>query len=70
MIDRLDGFRAAYPTATGEVADFDFCFGIDGDSQRVGIVRRQGAGGLDIVEDGVGFGDFFSGRAFRTRRSR
>jgi len=70
VIEGLHGFGAAGLTATGELADFDFRLGIEGDSQRVRFVRSPGTGGLDVLEDRVGFGNFFSGRVFKTRRSR
>ena len=70
VIHGLDGFGAACLAVAGECADLDFRFGIDGDSQRVRVGRRLGTGGVDVVEDGVGFGNFFSGRVLRTRRSR
>jgi hypothetical protein len=70
MIDGLDGVGAAGRARAGEGADLNFRFGIDGNSQRVRVGRRRDPGGLDVVEDGVGLGDFFSGRALRTRRRR
>ena len=70
MIDGLNGFGATCRAAAGEVADLDFRLGIDGDSQRVRSGRRLGTGGMDVVEDRVGFGEFFWGRVLRTRRSR
>jgi hypothetical protein len=70
VIEGLQGCGAACRTTTGEGADFDFRLGIDGDPQRFRVVRGFDAGSVDVVEDGVGFGNFFSGRAFRTRRSR
>lgn len=70
VINGLHGFGTACLAVPGEFADFDFRFGIDGDSQRVRVGCRLGTGGLDVLEDRVGFGDFFSGRVLRTRRSR
>ena len=70
VINGLHGFDAPCRAFPGKFADLDFRFGIDGNSQRVRVGRRLGTGGLDVVEDGVGFGNFFSGRALRTRRSR
>jgi hypothetical protein len=69
----IDGLYSGLPTCvttTGEVADLDLRFGVDGDPQRVRVGGRSGTGGSDVLEDGVGFGDLFSGRAFNTRRSR
>ncbi len=70
VINGLHGLGAACLAVTGEFADLDFRFGIDGDSQRVRVGRRLGTGGLDVLEDRVGFGYFFSGRVLRTRRRR
>jgi hypothetical protein len=70
VIDGLHGLGAACLAMAGEVADLDFRFGIEGDSQRVRVGRGLGTGVLDVVEDRVGFGNFFSGRVLRTRRSR
>ena len=70
MIEGLYRRRPACLAAPAKSADLDFRLGVDGDSQGVGVVRRAPAGFLDVVEDGVGLGNFFSGRALRTRRSR
>ena len=70
VIEGFQRFGRTRFTAAGERADLDFGLGIAGDPQRVRLGRRPGAGALDALEDGVGFGDFFSGRAFKTRRSR
>jgi hypothetical protein len=70
VIEGFHRFDAACLAAAGEVADFDFRLGIDGDSERVRIGRRLGTGGVDVLENRVGFGNFFSGRVLRTRRSR
>ena len=70
VIDGLQGFGAACLAVAGEFADLDFRFRIDGDSQRVRVGCRLDPSGLDVLEDRVGFGNFFSGRALRTRRSR
>ena len=70
MIDGFHGFGAAGLAVAGELADLDFGFGIEGDSQRIRVGRRLGPGGLDVLEDGIGLGNFFSGRVLRTRRSR
>ena len=70
VIEGFQGFTATCLTAPGEVADFDFRLGIEGDSQGVWFAGGSNAGILDVLEDRVGFGDFFSGRVLRTRRSR
>jgi len=70
MIESLDRLRSPCQALTGEGADFDFGFGIDGDAERVRLARRQDTDALDVLEDRVGFGNFFSGRVFKTRRSR
>jgi hypothetical protein len=70
VIQGLHGLGTACLAVAGEFADLDFRFGIDGDSQRVWVGYRLGTGGLDVLEDRVGFGNFFSGLVLRTRRSR
>ena len=70
VIDSLQSFGTACLAVAGEFADLDFRFGIDGDSQRVRVGCRLAPSGLDVLKDRVGFGNFFSGRALRTRRRR
>jgi hypothetical protein len=70
VIDRLHRFGTAGLTVPREVANLDLRLGVDGDSQRVRVFRRLDSGRLDVCEDRIGLGNFFSGRAFRTRRSR
>ena len=70
VIDDLHGFEAARRAAAGEVADLDFRLGINGDSQRIGVGCRFGTGVLDVLENGIRFGNFFSGLVLRTRRRR
>jgi hypothetical protein len=64
VIDGLHRLGAPRLAVTREFADLDLGLGVDGDSQPVGIGRRLVAGALDVSEDRVGLGDFFSGRVF------
>ena len=70
VIERPDRSGSAGFAASGEVADLDLGLGVDGDPQGVGGGRCPGAGFPDVLEDRVGLGDFFSGRALSTRRRR
>ena len=70
VVERLHRLGPACPAAAAEFADFDFRLGIEGDPQRFRVARGPGPGGVDVGEDRVGLGNFFSGRALRTRRSR
>jgi len=70
VIDGLHRFGTTCLAAAGEFADLNFRLGVDRDSQRVRSGRCLGTGRCDVLEDRVGFGNFFSGRVLRTRRRR
>jgi hypothetical protein len=70
MIQSLDRLSGTQTPPSGEVADLDFGLCIDGNPQGFRVCRGPIVGCVDVFEDGVGFGDFFSGRVFRTRLSR
>ena len=70
VIERGHRFGSAGLAAPRKFVDFDFGLGIEGNPQGVRLVRGAAAGFAEVLEDGVGFGNFFSGRAFWTRRRR
>ena len=70
VVEGLGGFARARPAAAGEISDLDLGLGVEGDPQGVRVGRRPRPGLPEAVEDGVGLGDFFSGRASRTGRRR
>jgi hypothetical protein len=70
VVEGFDRLGPAGFAAAGEFADLDLGLGVEGDPQGVGLGGRPGAGVPDVLEDRVGLGNFFSGRAFWTRRSR
>jgi len=57
VVERLN--RHATLAATRELADLDGRLGIAGDQQLVFRLCGFLANALDLVEDGVGLGDFF-----------
>ena len=61
------GFSARQ-AAPREGADLHFGLGIERNPQRFGFAGPSSVGLVEVVEDGVGFGDFFWGAVFRTRR--
>jgi hypothetical protein len=53
-----------------EGADLHFGLGIDRDAQRFRVLRGVRVDLPQVLEDGVGFGNFFLGSVLRTRRNR
>ena len=60
----------ACPPTTRERPDGDFGLPVDRDSQAGRVVPCSFAGGVDVVEDRVGLGNLFLGRALITGRNR
>jgi len=46
-------------TPAGEGADLYLRFGVEGDAQCFWVLRGLRVNVLEVLEDGIGFGDFF-----------
>ena len=70
VIGRSHGLLAASHATSRKLPDLNLGLGIQGNPKRSRLLGRLRVNVLQVLEDRVGFGNFFSGRALRTRRSR
>lgn len=68
VIGRRHMLVAASDAASREFADFYLGLGVQGNMQRVRLMVGLRVNVLQVIEDGVGLGDFFWGLLLRTRR--
>ena len=68
MIQSLLSLAASAHPSPRKVTYLDFGLGIKRDSQCFGVFRTLDVDFLEIVENGVGFGNLFLGWVLRTRR--
>ena len=59
VVGRANGFGATSLAPTREIADLHLGFGVEGDAERFRVVCGLRVDVLQMVEDGVGGGDFF-----------
>jgi hypothetical protein len=68
VIERRHGLLAASDAASRKLADLHLGLGVQGNTQRLWLLGDFRVNLLQVVEDGVGLGNFFGGLVLRTRR--
>lgn len=68
VIECRHGFLTARVAAARKRADLHLGLGVQGNSQRLRLLGDFRVNLLQVVEDGVGLGNFFRGLVLRTRR--